>query len=84
MPSGGSLRIAFSICEKIFNNLTQEIDELKQDIDDKDEINLILKENGLDLNLHYENMIKWDYKFELNTVFFSYALVLGSYFHSFY
>ena len=33
-----------------------EVDELRQDIDDSDHTNLILKEVGLDLNLYYENM----------------------------
>lgn len=33
-----------------------EVDELKQDIDDNDQTNLILKERGLDLSLYYENM----------------------------
>lgn len=34
----------------------EEVEELKQDIDDNDQTNLILKERGLDINLYYENM----------------------------
>ena len=34
----------------------EEVDELKQDLDDDDQTNLILKERGLELSLYYENM----------------------------